>query len=145
MKNLENVLNELRILNSKISLILKESTYEDYDDLSGLEINYNDGEQLFLLEELRGILKKLDVANDRIKYLTEPIKAIGYLYKNSSGRYELDDKHYYTCGNTIEALIYDEDYACKRWIKTSVEHDGKDYYLVRHKNISMEGLKVRVR
>lgn len=145
MKNLENALNELRTLNSKISTILKESTYEEYDDLSGLEINYNDGEQLFLLEELRVIFDKLDVANDRIKYLTEPVKAIGYLYKNSNGRYELDDKHYYTCGYTIEAMIYDEDYECKRWVKTSVEHDGKDYYLVRHKKIPMEGLMVRVR
>ncbi|MDE6588781.1 MAG: DUF5348 domain-containing protein, partial [Oscillospiraceae bacterium] len=31
------------------------------------------------------------------------------------------------------------------WTITSVEHNGKDYYLVGHKDTPMKGLRVRVR
>ena len=144
MNDLEKVLSSASILSWKIGAILIESKFEEYDDLSGLNIDSNDEEQLLLQDELRSILGHLENAKRDIDYLNKPIAYTGYLQKNSRGRYETGDKEY-TSGNGIEVLIYDDFYEKNRWVKTRVEHNGKDYYLVGYGNISMQGLKVRIR
>ena len=53
MADLNMALAEAVKLNRSISQFLKFSTYTDYDDLSGLDIDFTDGEQLLLWEELR--------------------------------------------------------------------------------------------
>lgn len=52
MADLKMILDNTNRLYSKIDSILRLSTYDECDDLSGLEIDYQDGEQLFLLDEL---------------------------------------------------------------------------------------------
>ncbi len=59
MADLQMVLAEAVKLNQSISKFLKFSTYTDYDDLSGLDIDLKDGEQLFLRDELRDITDRL--------------------------------------------------------------------------------------
>lgn len=51
MKDLRKMLEETNGLYSKIGRILKSSTYDDCDDLGGLDIDYRDGGQLFVLGE----------------------------------------------------------------------------------------------
>ena len=145
LNDLEKVFGEVSNIGRAIGKVVKQSTYNEFDDLSGLQIDYDNAEQLFLLDELRGILEKLDTANDRIAYLNKPIIYEGTLHKNSSGKYETENGDYYTSGNTIEAFIYDDYREKERWAKTSVESDGIEYYLVHYKDISMQGLKVRIR
>ncbi len=144
MNDLEKVLSCAKNLSKEIGELFKKSTYEDYDDLSGLEINYDDEEQLLLLDEFRSILDKLATAKRDIDYLNTTVKYIGFLQKNSNGRYEAGNKEF-TSGNGIEVLIHDDFYDKERWTKTRVEHDGKDYYLVGYSDIPMQGLKVRIR
>ena len=145
MVDLNMVLNETQKLNGSIRSLLRLSTYDDYDDLSGLHIDYEDGQQLFLQTELREIMEKLSDVTGRIAYLSRPVKETSRLHKNRSGRYETKGGHYYTSGSGIEALIKDDYQEVPYWVWTSVEHDGKDYYLVGHKNIRLDGLTVRVR
>lgn len=145
MADINKVFEEAQKLKWNIGSLLKLSGYERNGDLSGLNIDYEDGEQLFLTEELGEIMEKLDNVNWRLKYLSRPIKETSRLHKNRSGRYETSGGHYYTSGNGIEVLLpegYPEVY---RWMWTRVEHDGKDYYLVGHHDVSMEGLTVRIR
>ena len=146
MSDLLNILKEACVISGSIERLLKMSTYNNYDDLSGLAIDYRDSEQLLLLDELRLIMEKLDDAKDRIDYLNRPIGYKGKLHKNESGRYELGNGHYYTSGSRIEVLVSD-DYHNERpyWARSRVEHDGVDYYLVGFKEISMEGITARVR
>ena len=73
-------------------------------------------------------MEKLDEARDKIDYLNCPVKKCRNFKKNSRGRYETECREY-TCGSGIEVLIYDDYDERDRWIKTSVEHNGKDYYL----------------
>ena len=145
MNDLQNVLKEASAISGDISRLEKLSTYNEYDDLSGLKINYNDCEQLLLLDELRGIMEKLDDAKRRIDYLNKTVKYTGKLHKNESGRYELENGHYYTSGSSIEVLISDDYHEAEYWAKTRVEHNCEDYYLVGYKNISLDGLIARVR
>ena len=145
MADLSMVLKEAQKLNGRIRGLLGFSTYKDYDDLSGLSIDYMDGEQLFLQTELRGIMEKLSDVAGRIEYLSRPVVEISRLHKNGNGRYETEDGHEYTSGCGIEALVKDDCWEVPYWVWTSVEHDGKDYFLVSHKNVRMDGLTVRVR
>ena len=73
MKDLKKMLEETNGLYCKIDSILKSSTYDDCDDLSGLDIDYRDGEQLFLLEELQAIMRNLDEVRGRLIYLSLPV------------------------------------------------------------------------
>ncbi|GFI45170.1 hypothetical protein IMSAGC019_00480 [Lachnospiraceae bacterium] len=88
---------------------------------------------------------KLSDVERRIAYLSRPVKETSRLHKNGSGRYETKSGHYYTSGSGIEVLIKDDYREVPYWVWTSVEHDGRDYYLVGHKDIRMDGLTVRVR
>ena len=145
MANINDIMLQASELQPGISRLLRNSTYPRYDDLSGLEINYEDGEQLFLLDELRGVMEKLADVEDCIRYIAQPVLKMEKLRKNASGRYETGSGFYYCCGSPIEALVTDGRYDVPYWVRTSVEHDGTDYYLVGHREVRMEGLTVRIR
>ena len=145
MANINDIMLQASELQPGISRLLRNSTYPRYDDLSGLEINYEDGEQLFLLDELRGIMEKLADVEDCIRYIAQPVLKMEQLRKNASGRYETGSGFYYCCGSPIEALVTDEYHDVPYWTRTTVEHNGEDYYLVGYKGLPMEGLRVRVR
>lgn len=52
----------------------------------------------------------------------------GYLIKNgTTGRYEIEGKdRYFTSGSPLEVWNGYEE----RWVRSRVEHNGKDYYIV---------------
>ena len=145
MTKLNEVMAKTMEMKWKIESLLKLSTYNDYDDLSGLSINYDNPDELFLMDELREIMNQLTNVRDKIKYLSRPIKETSCLHRNRSDRYETRQGHYYTCGSGIEALVSDNRHDSPYWVWTRVEHDGSDYYLAGHKGIDMDGLTVRVR
>lgn len=145
MANLQEVFTEAVKLNRQITQFLKFSTYKEYDDLSGLDIDFTDGEQLLLWEELRIIADKLADAQERIAYLTRPIVETCRLRKGTSGKYRTAQGVFYNCGSSIEALVTDEYHDVPYWTRTVVEHNGEDYYLVGYKGLSMSGLTVRIR
>lgn len=128
-----------------VAQFLKFSTYTDYDDLSGLDIDFTDGEQLLLWEELRRITDKLADVEEYISYLNRPITEVSRLRKGTAGKYRTAKGHYYDCCSSIEALVTDEYHDVPYWTRTTVEHNGEDYYLVGYKGLPMEGLRVRVR
>lgn len=144
MTELEMVLREAQSLGCKIKDVLRMSTYDQYDDLSGLDIDHKDGEQLFLLEEMQAIMKNLDEVR-RLKYLSLPVREVSRLHRNRSGRYETDSGHYYTSGSPIEALVQDGYRDVPYWVWTYVEHNCRDYYLVGYGDLNIEDLTVRVR
>lgn len=145
MTNVKELLAKTMEMKRQIDSLLRLSRYNDYDDLSGLSIDYDNPEELFLADELREIMNQLTNVRDKIKYLSRPIKETSCLYRNSSNRYETRQGHCYTCGSGIEALISDNRHDSPYWVWTRVEHDGSDYYLVGHKGVDMDGLTVRVR
>lgn len=145
MKTLQELTTKLNILNSDIKEILKYSEYEQYEDLSGIE-HSNNSEDLLLVENYRILLEKLDSINHILNYLQRPIKEEGTLYLNESGRYQIKGSAtYYTSGNGIEFLTYDDYNDSYSWHTSTVEHNGKDYYIVGYSEVSLNGLNVRTR
>lgn len=145
MADLQMALSEAVKLNRSITQFLKFSTYTDYDDLSGLDIDRTDSEQLLLWEEMRRITDKLADVQEYVSYLTRPITEVSILRKGTAGKYRTAKGHFYDCRSNIEALVTDEYHEVPYWTRTIVEHNGEDYYLVGYKNLPMNGLRVRVR
>jgi hypothetical protein len=85
MADLQAALSEAVKLNRSISQFLKFSTYTDYDDLSGLDIDFTDGEQLLLWEELRRITDKLADVEEYISYLNGPSRRSAVCGKGPPG------------------------------------------------------------
>ena len=145
MADLQMALSEAVKLNRSITQFLRFSTYTDYDDLSGLDIDFADGEQLLLLDELRRITDQLADVQEYISYLTRPITEVSRLRKGTAGKYRTAKGHFYDCRSSIEALVTDDYHEVPYWTRTVVEHNGEDYYLVGHKGLSTKGLTIRVR
>ena len=145
MADLQTVLAEAVRLNRDISRFLKVSTYPEYDDLSGLDIDFSDGEQLLLLDELWRVAGKLADVQERIAYLSQPVTETSRLRKGTAGKYRTAKGHFYDCRSSIEALVTDEYHAVPYWTRTTVEHNSEDYYLVGYKDLPMNGLRGRVR
>lgn len=154
-RTLNDIMTELKALNPDIKQLLSHADFENYEDLSGLDIDRADAEQLFLLDELQTLLSKLDDVSHTLNYLSRPIKVEGALHKNSNGRYEVRG-YELTSGNGIEYLATDDwhmryndndDYVpTPYWKASRIEHDGKDYYIVGADDLTtLENVRVRIR
>lgn len=144
MENLRDLFKAVSAISGSIDKILRESEFYEYDDLSGLDMDFENPDDMLLWEELRMVLGQLDSVKSTIAYLERPVVGEYVLHKNDQGRYECP-VHEFTSGNAIECLIFDDFYERFKWVATGVEHNGEDYYLVGYKNVSLEGLKIRVR
>lgn len=93
---------------------------------------------------LNRVTEHLEAALYDLSYLNKKVTAQGRLYKNSSGRYAINEDHYFTCGETIEILVNEEKDG-GYWVRTRIEHNGEDYYAVDRPKISLQGTMARVR
>lgn len=153
-KHIKDIFNEVEELNLKIKQVLYHVEFENYEDLSALEYDNTNPDQLMMLDELRGILTKIEEVSHIINYLSRPIKKEGILHKNRNGRYEVEN-YEFSCGSSIEYLAIDKRYFHYRengeciivpyWRASKVEHNNKDYYIVGADGIRLEGLRVRIR
>ena len=154
-RNIKEIMAEVQELNVKVQQILYHADYEMYDDLSGLDYDNTNADELFILDELRQILYKLDEVSHTLKYLERPIKVEGALHKNANGRYEVQGIEL-SSGYSLEYLSIDDrhmryndndDYVSTTyWGYGRIEHDGNDYYIVgADKDTKLEGLRVRIR
>lgn len=144
MADLQKVLEESSKLNQSIRRLLRLSTYNKYDDLSGLEMDLTDPEQIFLWTELWRVMESLAYVDNLISYLNCPIQEVSRLHRNGQGNYETASGYCCCCGSFIEALVTDENHCGPYWTRAFVGHDGTAYYQLG-KSVSMNGLTVRVR
>lgn len=108
--------------------------------------NRKDPEENFIQAELYKISRELEDTLESVQYLEKDIIAEGELYLNSQGRYEINDDVYFTSGSRCEILLYDEDEETHYWRRTTIEHNGEDYYATAlGREASIEGIKARAR
>ncbi len=154
MATVKDIMKELCELNLGIEKTLDHAEFKNYEDLSALEYDNTNPDELMMLDELRSTLTKLEEISHTINYLSKPIKMEGVLHKNSNGRYEIKG-HEFSSGCGIEYLAID-DWHCRYdendeyvqtpyWCASRVEHNGEDYYIVGANDVKLEGLRVRIR
>ena len=145
MKSLSQIMDQAIVLKSEISKLLLASTYKECSDLSGLDINHGDSEQLLQLEALRDITEKLADVETTLEYMSLPVQESGQLKKNADGKYATGNGYVLHAGSVVEALIVDGIYDVPYWAIDRVEHDGSDYCLDKNSYVGMDGLVVRIR
>lgn len=153
--NINELYQEVRKLNSDIQRIVSSSEIDYYDDMSGVDYNKTNPEEVFLFDELYRIMEKLEEVTHTIKYLEKPIKADGTLHKNANGRYEVQEielssgcgLEYLACDEYHEIYCEDTDEYKKvpYWKASRIEHDGKGYYIVGADYDDLENVRVRIR
>ena len=144
MKTLKDAFQEVTRISRDIEKLVKETRFEEYDDLSALSFSLDDPDHIQLWDEMKHILDRLNGIRHDVAYLNKGIIATGNLYKNSNGRYEACGREF-SSGSLIEALIDDGLFDSPRWEVSRIEHNGSDYYLYGHKEINLSGLEIRIR
>lgn len=102
-----------------------------------------DPEEMYLRNMFYRIGDYLDDARRYIRQSSARVSSEGTISKRADGRYG-NDRIYFTSGSSIEFLFIDPD-GDDRWIYSSVEHNGEDYYIVAKPDLSLQGLWVRVK
>ena len=158
MKSLAQIMDQAMALKSEISKLLLASTYKEYSDLSGLDINYGDSEQLLQLEVLRDITEKLAELEEVLIYMNQPVKGSGRLEKCKNGFCELDSKCLFIPGSRLEVLVTDKEHLVPFWGMTKLCYepakdlsmaqeakDGDIYYFDGYEDVPVEGATIRYR
>lgn len=154
-EDMKVIMSEIYELDEQMRQILCQAQYAMCDDLSALEYNDADPDELFMLDELRKIMSRMDDITHTLSYLRQPIKAEGTLHMNANGRYEVqgielssgcgieylatDDRHCrYDANNNYVPTAY--------WCSGRIEHNGTDYYIVGAAELeTLENVRVRIR
>lgn len=133
--------NELfdRVLSLRSAL---KRTYVDPEEIEIENPNDPDEEGLCyilceIMEDIRNIIENID-------YHSSPIVTEGVLRKNEIGRYELNGREF-TCGRCLEVLIPASDYRPAYWTYCRIEGNEHGYFLVGYPNLSIDGLRARLR
>lgn len=134
--NFSKVLPQLK----KISMQIDDIECGDWSE----HFNPNDPDEMFQFNTFIRIGENLKKVIRSFEYMNKPVVAEGMLYKNSAGRYELNDHIYYTSGSGIE-FLYEYSDGERVWVTSRVERNGIDYYIVSYPNVQMDGLHVRYR
>lgn len=143
-KTLADFMSNTSTLQAALGYALETSGYIESGDVTGLQYDTDDAEQLFIADELEKILYSLDAAYSGLEYLKSPVKAQGRLYKKDNGRYNIEDIEL-TSGSRIEVLLYDDWREQQLWKLTAVEHNGEDYYITVAPEKALAGIEARIR
>lgn len=136
--------NRFKAIDKDLKELIEVSDFDNYEDLSGLEIDFSDPDDLLIWHKLESIIWKIDDIHREIEYLSRPIKGEYTLEMNDRGRYECEIKEF-SSGNTIEYLFYDEEHDRYEWKISRVEYSGYEYYIVGDGDTKLDGLKIRIR
>ncbi len=154
-KSLDETMKYISKLQRTIKDLMDYTEFEKYDELSDYDIDENNPGELFKMDELQNIIKKLSDVDNQIRYINAPIRVEGVLRKNSNDRYEVNGCEL-TCGCRIEYLARDRRHEIcgsnnewvelPYWCSGRMEHNGKEYYIVgANENVILEGLRARIR
>lgn len=102
----------------------------------------------FLKESVELLLDPLGEMHSLLSYLETPASPEHVLERFNNGRYGYRDgngsRREFSCGQTLEARITDSS-GCLLWVKTRMEHDGDDYFIMGHRSVPLTGLTARER
>lgn len=141
MKSLAELRLELEVLNAAMRRLTEKY---GCDDLAELDFNRHDPEELFIYDELCTVLKGIDLVSGIMDYLSQPVIRQGPLLLQENGTYLLDGLPL-NKGTCIEVYYYNDSQKSFKWQTTSMEHNGKEYYLDGFVDMNINGILARMR
>ena len=145
MAKIKAIYESLSKLAEEIGEIEYQARFSEYSCDFKVEFNSDSPDDVQLYRNLHDIIEQLHKAKNTMDYLNNPIKDYTTLHKNCYDRYETEDGREFTCGSSIEYYGYDEYTERNAWIESRIEHNGDDYYIVGDRELSLEGLRIRIR
>ena len=103
------------------------------------EFDYDNPDEKHKHNVALSLVYKLDEIKSTLEWMRKPVRAEGYLQRNSNGRFELDGIEL-TSGSPIDA--WDEEY--EEWITTRIEHH-EDYYIYHLREQDPQDTLVRIK
>lgn len=96
---------------------------------------------------LSDISSSMEAILERLRFMQKTVVAEGKLYKQDNGRYTVEGYHSeLTSGATIEYVEMSGYYDKPVYVKSRIEHNGEDYYIVDMGRAEpIEGVVVRIR
>lgn len=144
----KDILNQLGKLDEDACRLLRDTGFTCDGFVSREGSVPSDPDDVFMWEKLAELLDRLESFHEDLTRLTTKNHVDRKLTHLRNGRYGYLNHNAqnveFTCGQSIEALIRDEEYG-SRWVSTRIEHDGVDYYLVGYPQVPLQGLTIRER
>ena len=146
---LKDVFSRLHEIDQAAQALIREAGFSfDTGSVENVAFAPNGPDTRFLKESVELLLEPLSEMHSLLSYLQTPASPEYVLEEFENGRYgyrnENGSRREFSCGQTLEARIVDR---CgqPRWVKTRVEHDGSDYFLIGHGSVPLAGLTIRER
>ncbi len=146
---MQNVFERLDSIGRESEKLIEDTGFDLYDGLWENVRHLPDAcDDAFFRHKAEEILGYLSGISRELRYLGKPTHGEHTLEKLPNGRYGYPDAgngfRTFTSGSCLEAKVCDVcgDY---RWVESSIEHNGEDYYLVGFNDLPLEGLAVRER
>lgn len=146
---LKDVFNRLHEIDQAAQALIRETGFS-FDTGSAGKVSFapEEPDTRFLKESIALLLEPLDQMHCLLSYLEAPASPEHVLERFRNGRYGYRDgngsRREFSCGQTLEAKIKDS-FGRLRWVKTRMEHNGDDYFLMGHPSVPLAGLTVRER
>lgn len=146
---LEDVFSRLRGIDQAAQALIREAGFSsDTGFVKGVSLPSNGPDTRFLKESIELLLDPLEEMHSLLSYLDTPTSPEHVLEKFPNGRYGYRDGkgscREFTCGQSLEARVKDSS-GCQRWVRTRMEHDGSDYFIMGYGSVPLNGLTVRER
>lgn len=146
---LEDVFSRLHGIDQAAQALIRDAGFSfDTGLVEGVSLVPDDPDTRFLKESIELLLDPLEEMHCLLAYLAAPVSPEHILLQFPNGRYGYRDEkgscHEFTCGQSLEAKVKDS-FGCQRWVRTRIEHNGFDYFLMGYGSVSLTGLTVRER
>ncbi len=142
---LEALLEEAGSLNRQIKALLKESGFYEAYGLDTVDYDENNMEHLYAMEHLERCMERLKNVSMELDHVTGTVLYEGRLHRNASGRYGIGD-YDLSAGAHLEYISLDDRHGGKPyWKYSQIERRGEDYCLTAERDVSLEGLYVRIK
>lgn len=146
---LEDVFSRLHGIDQAAQALIREAGFSsDTGFIEGVSFPSDGPDTRFLKESIELLLDPFEEMHSLLSYLDTPASPEHVLEKFPNGRYGYRDGkgscREFTCGQILEARIWDSS-GCQRWVRTRMEHDGFDYFIMGHGSVPLTGLTVRER
>ena len=146
---IQDVFSRLHGIDQAAQALIREAGFSfDTGFVEDVDFGPDSPDNRFLKESIELLLDPLFEMHNILSYLQTPASPEYVLEKFQNGRYgylkENGSRREFSCGQTLEARILDNS-GRPRWVKTRVEHDGADYFLIGHGSMPLAGLTIRER
>lgn len=146
---LQTILDRLYAIDREARKLMAETGFHSNDGFGDqVNLDSSDIDERFLRDSLEMSLERLVQLHGDLHDWSLPVHGEYQLERFPEGRYGYDDaegfRHVLTCGMPVEAKLLDRE-GEPYWVRTRIEHNGKDYVLWSHQSIPLKGLTIRER